>query len=94
MTKKKKKPKVTTQVKETRKPHEKFTQITKFHSTPVTLITEAETTKTIIKDLTPNRVRRKERLRVLFRNLKGRGPKDDVELERFEKEKGLNDKWV
>lgn len=48
------KKKVTTQVKETKKPHEKFTQITKFHSTPVTLITEAETTKTTIKDLTPN----------------------------------------
>lgn len=40
------------------------------------------------------RVRRKKRLRVLFRNLKGRKPKDDMELERFEKEKGLKDKWV
>ena len=54
MTKKKKKPKVTTQVKETKKPHESFEQITKFHSTPVTLTTKATNTETIIKDLTPN----------------------------------------
>ena len=40
------------------------------------------------------RVRRKERLRELFKNMKNREPKNEKELEQFEKEKGLNEKWV
>ena len=45
---------ITTKTKHKKKPHERFTQVTQFDSSPTQLVIESESTNREIKDLSPN----------------------------------------